>query len=183
LTNAEGKGEAQMLSHVLRVSIAAVALLFAAASGTSQPAQQQPYQQQPYQQQGYQQPPPQGYQQQGYQQQGYQQPPPQGGYGQQQPQQQPGFGQQQQQGGEINSNDIVGWKADTNTDQPLAPTFANQARKYGCRTYNEDQWGVAAQCNEGIIIFKQENTTALIGCAKITEQQCRDLFKKIVNVQ
>ena len=167
-----------MLSHVLRLSIATAALLLAAASGTSQPAQQQPYQQQPYQQQGYQQQP----QQQGYQQQPYQQQQqPQQGY--QQPQQQAGFGNQNQQSGDISTDDIVGWKADTGTNQPLAPTFASQARKYGCRTYNEDQWGVAAQCNEGIIIFKQENTTALIGCAKITEQQCRDLFSRIVNVQ
>jgi hypothetical protein len=165
-----------MLSHVLRLSIATAALLLAAASGTSQPAQQQPYQQQPYQQQGYQQQP----QQQGYQQQPYQQPQQQG---YQQPQQQAGFGNQNQQSGDISTDDIVGWKADTGTNQPLAPTFASQARKYGCRTYNEDQWGVAAQCNEGIIIFKQENTTALIGCAKITEQQCRDLFSRIVNVQ
>ena len=160
-----------MLSHVLRLSIATAALLLAAASGTSQPAQQQ--QPQPYQQQGYAQQPP---QQQGYQQQGYQQPP--------QQQQQAGFGNQSgNANGEVNTDDIVGWKADTGTNQPLAPTFASQARKYGCRTYNEDQWGVAAQCNEGIIIFKQENTTALIGCAKITEQQCRDLFSRIVNVQ
>ena len=103
-----------------------------------------------------------------------QQPPPQQGY--QAPPQ-----SAQQGSGEISSDDIVGWKAELDKPDSLAPAFASQARKYGCRTYNEDAWGVAAQCNEGIIIYKQENTTALIGCAKVTEQACRDLFSRIVN--
>ena len=159
-----------MLSHVFRLSVAAVALLLAAASGTSQPAQQQqPYPQQQYQQGGYQQPPPQGGYQQGYNQQGGQ------------PQQQGGFGNQNQGSGEITANDIVGWKIQLDKPDSLAGPFGMQARKYGCRTYNEDAWGLAAQCNEGIIIYKQEQQTVLIGCAKITEQQCRDLFSRILN--
>ena len=141
-----------MLSHVLRSSIGVAALLLAAASGSSQPAQQQPP---PYQ------PPPQGTA-----------PPP--------PQQQGGFGQGPPQGGEISSNDIVGWKAEAGTKEPLTPSFGDHARRYGCRIYNEDRWGLAAECTEGIIIFKQESTTVLIGCAKITEQQCRELFSRIV---
>jgi hypothetical protein len=153
-----------MLSHVFRVSIAACALLLSAASGTSQPQQQQPYPQQP---------PQNGYaQQQG----GYQQPPQQ-----QQQQQQGGFGNQNQSSGEISANDIVGWKIQLDKPDSLAGPFGLQARKYGCRTYNEDAWGLAAQCNEGIIIYKQEQQTVLIGCAKITEQQCRDLFSRILN--
>jgi len=162
-----------MLTHVLRLSVASLALLLAAASGSSQPPQQQPYpQQQGYQQGGYQQPPP--------QQGGYQQQPQQGGY--QQPQgQQGGFGQQPQNNGEISANDIVGWKIQLDKPDSLAAPFGMQARKYGCRTYNEDAWGLAAQCNEGIIIYKQEQMTVLIGCAKITEQQCRDLFQRILN--
>jgi opacity protein-like surface antigen len=154
-----------MLSHVVRVTVAAAALLLAAASGTSQPAQQQPYPQQ--QQGGYQQQPQQGYQQAGYQ----QQPQPQQG----------GFGNNNQGSGEITANDIVGWKIQLDKADSLAGPFGMQARKYGCRTYNEDAWGLAAQCNEGIIIYKQEQQTVLIGCAKITEQQCRDLFSRILN--
>ena len=156
-----------MLSHVVRVTVAAAALLLAAASGTSQPAQQQPYPQQ--QQGGYQQQPQQGYQQTGYQQQPQQQP------------QQGGFGNNNQGSGEITANDIVGWKIQLDKADSLAGPFGMQARKYGCRTYNEDAWGLAAQCNEGIIIYKQEQQTVLIGCAKITEQQCRDLFSRILN--
>jgi hypothetical protein len=155
-----------MLSHVVRVTVAATALLLAAASGTSQPAQQQPYPQQ--QQGGYQQQPQQGYQQTGYQQQPQQQ-------------QQGGFGNNNQGSGEITANDIVGWKIQLDKADSLAGPFGMQARKYGCRTYNEDAWGLAAQCNEGIIIYKQEQQTVLIGCAKITEQQCRDLFSRILN--
>ncbi len=152
-----------MLSQVFRLSIAAAALLFATASGGSQPAQQQPY---PQQQQG-----------------GSQQPPPQGGYPQQQQGgQQGGFGNNNQGSGEITANDIVGWKIQLDKPESLAGPFGMQARKYGCRTYNEDAWGLAAQCNEGIIIYKQEQQTVLIGCAKITEQQCRDLFSRILNV-
>jgi opacity protein-like surface antigen len=154
-----------MLSHVVRVTVAAAALLLAAASGTSQPAQQQPYpQQQP--QAGQQQP------QGGYQQTGYQQQP---------QQQQGGFGNNNQGSGEITANDIVGWKIQLDKADSLAGPFGMQARKYGCRTYNEDAWGLAAQCNEGIIIYKQEQQSVLIGCAKITEQQCRDLFSRILN--
>ena len=152
-----------MLSHVVRVSIAAAAFLFAAASGTSQPQQQQPY---PQQQQQQQQP------QNGYQQTGYQQQP---------QQQQGGFGNNNQGSGEITANDIVGWKIQLDKPDSLAGPFGMQARKYGCRTYTEDAWGLAAQCNEGIIIYKQEQQTVLIGCAKITEQQCRDLFSRILN--
>jgi hypothetical protein len=155
-----------MLSHVVRVSIAATAFLFAAASGTSQPQQQQPY---PQQQQQYQQQPQNGYQQTGYQ----QQPP--------QQQQQGSLGNNNQGSGEITANDIVGWKIQLDKPDSLAGPFGMQARKYGCRTYNEDAWGLAAQCNEGIIIYKQEQQTVLIGCAKITEQQCRDLFSRILN--
>jgi opacity protein-like surface antigen len=154
-----------MLSHVVRVTVAATALLFAAASGTSQPAQQQPYPQQ--QQGGYQQQPQQGYQQTGYQ--------------PQQQQQQGGFGYYNQGSGVITANDIVGLKIQLDKADSLAGPFGMQARKYGCRTYNEDAWGLAAQCNEGIIIYKQEQQTVLIGCAKITEQQCRDLFSRILN--
>ncbi len=146
-----------MLSQVLRFSIAASALMLAAASGTTQPApQQQPYQQQQY---------------------------PQGGQGQQQqPQQQGGFGQNQNSGS-TDANDIVGWKITLDKSDSLAPAFASQARRYGCRTYNEDAWSLAAQCNEGVIVYKQENTEVLIGCAKITEQQCRDLFSRILNAE
>jgi hypothetical protein len=150
-----------MLSHVFRLAIASVSLLLAAASGSSQPRQQQPA------------PQPQAYQQ-----------PPPGGAPPAQQQAKPGFGQSPppQESGDITANDIVGWKIQLDKPESLAGPFAQQARKYGCRTYNEDDWGLAAQCAEGIIIYKQEQATVLIGCAKITEQQCRDLFQRILNV-
>jgi len=73
-----------------------------------------------------------------------------------------------------------GWKVDAGTDQPLAGAFGNQARKYGCRTYNEDTWKVAAECREGKIVFLQEGRQVLVGCT-IDEPQCKQLFSNIAN--
>jgi hypothetical protein len=158
-----------MLQNLLRFSLASVALVFAAASGSSQPAQQQqPYQPQP--------------------QPGYQQPPPNngwgGGGGGGASNVQAGFGGGAQPScnfGEVQDNEIVGWPVDAGTTSSLAPTFGSQARKHRCNVCNEDGWSVVAACPEGAIVFKQDQSKVLIGCIRVTEQQCRNMFSAIVN--
>jgi hypothetical protein len=168
-----------MLKNLLRTGLAATALLFAAASGSSQPAQQQ----QPYYG-GYQQPPPGGYQQgpQG----GYQQGP-QGGY--QQPQNggyqgsgggQAGFGGGGG-GGELKDGDIVAWKVTLSDASPVAQGYCNYAQKAGCSVQKSEAGVCVAQCPEGMIALMQEGAEVTIGCARISEPQCRALNERILN--
>jgi len=78
-------------------------------------------------------------------------------------------------------DEIVKWDTTLSEDMPgLVPAFVNRAHQYGCAIHRAEPDAAVATCDGVRIAMAKSNLTVSVGCRGVTLEECRALFKRVV---
>ena len=81
-------------------------------------------------------------------------------------------------------DEIVKWDTELAEDMPgLVIAFINRAQHYGCEIHRSEPEAAVATCDGVRIAMAKSSKMVSVGCRGVTLEECRALFKRVVESQ